>query len=306
MPELPEVETIVSDLVEVLPGKTVTGFDVRLPRRFFVDIVQPNQYGSELSVDQVSDFAKKLIGQKIRTIRRVGKLILIEYSRHIQVIHLRLTGQLIFQDSDDTRIQGGHPNDDFLSSMPSKASNFIWKFNDKSQLFFNDQRKFGYLHMVQKENLKDLPSIKLLGVDALSKQFDIQYLKDRARRHSRTTVKEFICDQRIVTGIGNIYSDEALYIAKIQPQTRLRGLKSSDFRRLHDALIEALKLGIAYRGTSAANYLDSHGREGTMSKHLMVYRRYGKHCKVCTNLIKSIKLGGRTSSYCSNCQIFLG
>ena len=181
MPELPEVETIRRDLEKEIVGKKISDFEIRLPQRFYFGKVQPSQAGSKLSQKEAEKISQKIIGEEITEIRRKGKLLILLYKNWAHLIHLKLTGQLIYQASKGKFIQERHPISDLVKNLPSKAVNFIWIFKDKSRLYFNDFRKFGYLHLVAKNQYQKLPAFENLGPDALSSNFSLNYFQDQIK-----------------------------------------------------------------------------------------------------------------------------
>lgn len=287
MPELPEVETIKRDLARLVINKEIAAVEIRA-----LKMISP------------ADFAKRLKGLKIKGIGRRAKLLVFEMSNGSKMlIHLKLTGQLIFGDNKERKV--GARNSQRLEQeteiLPNKFSRVIFTFSDSSRLFFNDVRKFGYLKIVKKNELERIENE--YGVEPLSKNFTLRNFVKILARRPNLKIKQLLIDQTLIAGLGNIYSDEACYLADIKPLRRAGNLKETEIKRLFRAIIKVLKKSTARRGTSADNYVDARGRQGGFAPFLMVYGRAGEECKKCRTILKSLKIGGRTSVYCPRCQL---
>jgi len=286
MPELPEVEIIKEGLEKEIVGKTIKGFKVNSPKTF-------------------SGNRSDLIGRKVLSIRRRGKIIILSLSGASRIIiHLKMTGQLIFDPTQkedrklEERVAGGHPSRDWVADLPNKHTRAIFGFRDGSTLYFNDLRKFGYIKYY-KEGL--IPEIENIGIDALDEQFSARYLLNKSKGKS-IEVKKFIMDQKIVAGVGNIYSDEALFCAGILPKRKVNEILSREFKRLVGCIKQVLKKGIEHGGSSYRNYVNPFGEKGEMQNYLNVYGREGEKCFKCRNKIVKTKVGGRSSCFCTVCQ----
>lgn len=285
MPELPEVETIRRDLEKMIKGKKITQVQVLAKK-----IVQPN------------DFSKIVKGKKIITVARRAKLLMFELSDNWQMlVHLKMTGQLIYRlKSGGVAAVGGHPIALGLQVLPNKFTRVIFILNDKSSLFFNDIRKFGYLKVVK--NLEAEKIKTQYGIEPLTRDFTLKKFSEVLTKRPKMKIKQFLLAQELVAGLGNIYSDEACFYAGLQPTRLVGSLRAEEIKKLFFAITKVLKKSLKYRGTSSENYVDASGRAGGFVPYLMVYGRAGEKCKKCgANLIK-IKLGGRTSVYCPRCQ----
>jgi len=289
MPELPEVETVRRQLKEVLVGKTIKEVEI-LNERSFVGA------------------RKEILGLKIDDILRKAKVVEIVLDNNLSIlIHLKMTGQLIYVPSAKLLVQsagrvvGGHPTADWVNDLPSKHTRVILTFEDGSKLFFNDVRKFGWMKLV--------PSAKLLvqgagsGVvpDVVDEEFTVDYLANVLRR-SKRAVKLAILDQTLMGGMGNIYANDALYLAKVRPDKASCDLSHTEAHNLYDAMLEVINLGIECGGASAANYVDTKGMGGTYQNHFLVYKQDGKECKKCGSKILKSKIGGRGTFFCPMCQ----
>lgn len=281
MPELPEVETIKLGLQKKIVGLKIIKVQVLSPKSF---IGTPNQAE----------------GKKVLKIWRKAKILGIDLDNISLLFHLKMTGQLIYDDGN--RFVGGHPTLDMRDSMPNSHTRVIFEFSDKSKLFFNDQRRFGWVRLVNSSSLIDNSSLKNLGPEPLEKEFSWEILKKNLLRHKSMSVKVALMDQKVVSGIGNIYASEACFDAKIDPKTKVGDLGDSEFKAIHQGVIRVIKDGIKYGGASRAHFVDSEGHKGYFLDYAFVYGRDKHPCKVCKTEIGKITLGGRGTYYCSKCQ----
>ncbi len=285
MPELPEVETIVQGLSSVLKGKTVATVEVRK---------QAMWRGRS---------ADELKGKSVLQLRRMAKLILIDFSANLTVaIHLKMTGQLIYVDKQGDRIVGGHPDEQFMAAQPSKYSHIIFHFTNISTLYFNDMRQFGYVHLLPSSEVSQLSFVSTLGIDPLKQDFTPDYLYEQLHQRPKTTVKQVMMDQTVIAGIGNIYADESLFDARLLPMRKASSITEKEALVLHQSIIAILQKAIHYGGTSYKDYVHHNGQKGTMQDHLLVYRRHGSPCKRCGTTLKRTTVGGRGTHYCPHCQ----
>lgn len=285
MPELPEVETIVRDL-----ALNLSGLKIKSSRLL---------YDKAINLD-LKDWRKRLLGQKIIKVWRRGKQIILSLdSGDFLVIHLKMTGQLIWQKNHKL-IVGGHPIIGAGQTLPNKFSRVIFSFNDGSQLFFNDVRKFGWLKLLTADELAK--KFTNLGIEPLSRGFDGQKLKTVLKNKAKSKIKLALLDQSRVVGIGNIYADEALWLSRLKPDRRVSDLKDREWQSLAVAIKKILRLSIKYRGTSFSDYRDASGAKGNFISHLKVYGRAGQSCYNCQGIIKKFKLGGRGTHWCERCQ----
>lgn len=277
MPELPEVETIRRQLKEVLVGRKIRKIEVLNEKSFLGD-------------------SKEILELKINDVLRKSKVVEIALENNLCVlIHLKMTGQLIFLEGNK-RIVGGHPTADWVNELPSKHTRVILTFDDGSKLFFNDLRKFGWVKIAKFDRLD-----KNIIPDVVDEGFTLEYFR-RVLKKSKRAIKLTILDQGLIGGVGNIYANDALYLAKVMPNRPSNSLSEIEIKRLREAIIEVINLGIEYGGASAANYVDTKGMGGTYQNHFLVYKQDGKICKKCGEKILKIKLGGRGTFYCPNCQ----
>lgn len=222
---------------------------------------------------------KKLNGQQIINVRRRAKILIIDFADGSSLIfHLKLTGQLIF------------------NAQPSLYTRQVFKFDDGSRLIFNDVRKFGWWKKV-----KDTRKIeKEFGPEAL--KIDPKTLRTLLSKRPNTKIKPLLMDQKFIAGIGNIYSDEILFAAKVGPPRLAKTLTDKEIEQIWRSIKKILKKAIQNHGTSAQYYLDAHGRKGDYLQCLKVYQREGEKCFRCGAKIKRIKLSGRSAHFCPQCQ----
>lgn len=222
---------------------------------------------------------KKLDGKKIVDVRRRAKILIIDFSDGSSLIfHLKLTGQLIF------------------NGEPSQYTRHVFKFNDSSRLVFNDVRKFGWWKHVK--NSKDIE--QTFGPEAL--EISLKDFKDILEKRPNAKIKPLLMDQGFIAGIGNIYSDEILFAAKVQPLRRVKTLMPEEIRAIWSNIGEILEAAIKNRGTSENTYLDAMGKKGDYLKYLKVYRKKGQKCPRCGGEINRVKVGGRNAHFCLKCQ----
>lgn len=268
MPELPEVETIVRDLKKRVIGAGIQRVD------FLNGSVWRNGKPSPRS----------LIHCKIENIERTGKNILIHLSNNrTLVIHLKMTGRLTFEDS---------------RTPLAKHTHFAVKL-DRGEIRFNDVRRFGYLDLVESSKLGRVDYLARLGPDPLliSENDFIGIIRSKRR-----IIKSLLLDQNVISGLGNIYTDEALFRAGIHPRRISSGLSRKRIGRLHQSIVEILKAAIEGRGSSVGDYVDGSGLPGFYQERHMVYGREGQPCFQCSKPVKREIIGSRSAHFCTRCQ----
>lgn len=287
MPELPEVETVRLGLQRLLPGRTVSAAANDTAKSF------PNA---------PSDVAQFLVGASITAVRRRAKVLLIDLSSdYTLVIHLKMTGQLVFDSAQD-HFGAGHPNESLVGRLPDKSTRVTLDFTDGSKLFFNDQRKFGWMRLLPTIEVPNIDFMRRAGPEPLEMDFTWQVLRDRLQRRKNTTIKAAILDQTVLAGIGNIYADEGLWGAKIHPATLVKNLSTAKVKALHAALVAVLKLSIEKGGSSNHTYVDAEGNKGSYMSFANVFRREGQACPRCGTIIIKTRVAGRGTHLCPKCQ----
>lgn len=271
MPELPEVETIVRALRQPLVGRTITAVRNQWPRQ----IRQPSW----------PEFQERAIGQSILTIDRRGKYLVFELDGgESLIIHLKMSGQLFVVNASETSDKHVHT---------------VFILDDGKEFRFRDIRKFGRVYLTP--NPDDI--LGTLGPEPISDDFNSDWLYENLRVRNRI-LKPLLLDQTFVAGIGNIYADEALNRAALNPHRRSSSLTYSEVSALHEAIQYVLLLGIEQRGTSIDGaYRKPDGTGGQMQTGLQAYGRDGEPCNRCGHPIERVILGGRSTHFCSNCQL---
>jgi len=290
MPELPEVETIRRDLVSKIVNKKIK--EVKILDKKVVEEGKDKEY-------------KNLKNLKIITIIRQGKLLafLLENKKYI-LIHLKMTGQLVFK-SDSDIIAGGHPfssknNSNSISKvLPDKHTRFIIYFSNGSILFFNDIRRFGYVKLVSKEKWQEIK--ESYGPEPLKAEFKLEDFKQMLSKR-KTSIKAVLLNQKLISGLGNIYVDESLFMSNIDPRREAKSLKDKEVENLFKNIVKVLKLAIKNRGTTFSDYVDGSGKAGGYSSKLLVFGRDGDLCGKCGSVIKKVKVAGRGTHICEKCQ----
>lgn len=286
MPELPEVETIRVGLQQLLPGKRIRQVTFDWPKGF------PN---SE------TDVGRFLRGAYIILVRRRAKVLIIDLSSgYSLIIHLKMTGQLVFRG--DQSFGAGHPSDSLVGDLPDRATRVIFTFDDTSRLYFNDQRKFGWIRLVPTAEVQNIDFIKTLGPEPLDEDLSWQQFRMCFQRRKRSSIKAALLDQTIVAGVGNIYADESLWGSKIHPAIPVSDMTDAQFRRLLSSLRDVLKLSIEKGGSSDKNYVNAKGQRGSYLGFARVFRREGQPCSRCGTSIVKIRVAGRGTHLCPQCQ----
>ena len=296
MPELPEVETVVRGLTRYIVGQNIKDIKIRNPKSFPSGPALAKRAGGPPG-------HRHALPLKVTKISRRGKSIVISLSKEVSLlIHLKMTGQLIYvPGAKGKRLNLGHPTKDFAEEMPSKHTRVIFELS-KGTLYFNDQRKFGWVKLVPTKDVGKDSFISKLGVEPLSKSFTAEVLWQAIQRHPNSPIKSTITDQSLITGVGNIYSDEALFMARVRPDRKGKTITKPEAKKLAAAIKKVLELGIKHAGTSIANYKNAEGLPGRMQNYLKVYGKTGKPCPHNCGTIKSIRIGGRSAHFCPLCQ----
>ncbi len=301
MPELPEVETIRTQLADRLVGKTILDVKVRLPKIFYGD-------------PQVA------IGAKIVDVQRRAKILIIKLNNNSAIaVHLKMTGQLVYGELKTKDAQSGKREEiDYVAEtvsfhqgipfagfeLPGKTTHVVFALSDGAKLFFNDNRQFGWVKIVDEKELKEIHAKH--GPEPFSKEFSPEYLKKICESWGRA-IKLLLMEQGKIAGIGNIYANEALWYAKINPNKSAKLVAKEEpekIKTLHKGILEILTLAIKYQGSSASDeaFVNALGEKGKMQEHFVVYGKPGAVCPRCGGEIKMMRIGGRGTFFCSKCQ----
>ena len=271
MPELPEVETIKRDIKTNLIGHKIERVWTDWPKQ-----LKPSQ----------EEFEKTVIGKKFKSVSRCAKLLIfrLDDGTHL-LMHLKLTGRLLFRSQSDSE---------------DKFTHIILKLDRGKELRFADMRKFGWMKVLRDEGELD----KLLsefGIEPFTQDFTVENFK-KILTNKKAPIKPLMMDQAVIAGVGNIYADESLWCAKIHPLRAANTLSDQETKELFECIQEALKSGIKDRGTSVDTYVDFFGLPGQHEQNLKVFRKDGEPCPRCNTLIRKIRVGGRGTHFCPICQ----
>jgi len=283
MPELPEVETIARDLNKVLVGKIIKKIEAK-----------GEKYVSGLGGLKLASQNKKIIA-----VRRRAKMLIIDLGKSFLVVHLKMTGQLIFR-ANKKIVAGGHPIVSTGVEVPNKFTRFIFTLNNGGKLYFNDIRKFGFVKAMTPQEF--LAIDQAYGHEPFSKALNFEKFLSLIKRRLRTSIKAALLDQKLVVGLGNIYVDEVLFKAGVRPNRLVKTLTKLELKKIYLAIPVILKKAILKRGTTFSNFRDGAGSKGGFVAYLKVYGRAGKNCKNCGELITKLRLAGRGTHWCKNCQ----
>lgn len=273
MPELPEVETVKRVLSGLVINKKIREIDVRCEKM--------------IKTSDSETFIKQLVGQELTAIRRYGKYLFFDFQDNTLVSHLRMEGKYNYFD---------------INVEPTKHDHIIFYFDDNSMLLYNDTRKFGTMELVDYHHEGELKSIVKLGLEPGDENLNVEYFKAKANRRN-TTIKQFLLDQTIITGLGNIYVDEVLFTSYVHPLTKVNHLNDEEIQILinnaNDIIAKSIKAG----GTTVKSFTVSGDASGTFQHQLRIYGHGGAECDRCQTIIEKIKVGGRGTSFCPKCQV---
>ena len=288
MPELPEVETVRQGLARLLLGKTIRTVATDNPKSF------PNSsHDTEVFLKNAS-----IVG-----VDRRAKVLLIHLSTgYTLVAHLKMTGQLVFVG--DERFGAGHPTDSLIDTLPDRSTRVTYGFTDGSHLYFNDQRKFGWMKLLPTVEVPAMEFMKKVGPEPLEDSFTSGDFIASIRKRNGTTVKAAILDQTVLAGVGNIYADESLWGAKIHPSTRVRDIADEQLGVLLDEIKAVMTLAIEKGGSTNKNYVNAEGKRGSYMDFARAFRREGLPCPRHPEvLIEKIRVAGRGTHICPVCQV---
>jgi len=270
MPELPEVETIRQQLEKKLKGKKIQ--DVTINNDHLINV-------------PASEFKDKLKGAKIKEVKRRAKLLIIDLDNDYSLlVHLKLTGNLIYN---------GREND---------KADICFILGGGDTLAYRDKRKLGYMKLLRSDLAEDTVKAQNFGPEILSEDFTLEKFEKIFSLKKKSKIKPLLMDQKVLAGIGNIYSQEACFRAKINPQRLAGSLTKEEITLLYNELKKILTDALKYHGSSVDSYLDIYGRKGKFVSFLQVYNRKGEPCLKCKTPIKMIKMNGRGTYFCPKCQ----
>ncbi len=280
MPELPEVETIKRGLKKFIIHQKITRITISCEKSF----------QGELAIAE---------NQTIINIRRFGKALILDLDNNYSLmIHLRMTGQLIYDGEE--RYAAGHPSDNFTSKLPNKQTRVILEL-ENGTLYFNDQRKFGFIKVIKTKEVENDTFIKKLAKEPWL--MNAEELYEKFQKHQNSPIKAVILDQTIICGLGNIYADESLFMSRIHPKRKAGTISKKETETLLRSACEVMQRSIDSGGSTMATYVKADGTKGDyLEKFAQVFRREGKPCLNCGTKIIKIKVAGRGTHICPNCQ----
>lgn len=289
MPELPEVETIKRGLETAIVHQRITAVEALWSKSFDVP--------SEL-------IAQAVIGARVKAVRRRAKVLMWDLDDGFSLMfHLKMTGQLVLTADGATLFAGGHPTESMLGErLPDRSTRVIFTFESGENVYFNDQRKFGWIKLVPTEEVEQDPLVARLGPEPLSDDFTTEGLKAELAAHKGAPIKAVILDQSTVSGVGNIYADESLHMAKVHPARLAGSLSEAEAVRLHQAIKTIIGLGVEHGGTSFSHFVNVMRGKGDYLQHARVFRREGQPCIVCGTIIEKTRVAGRGTHFCPVCQ----
>ena len=272
MPEKPEVITVTKKLEKRLLNRTITDCKV-----YYENIIDyPNS----------NEFIEKIKNQKMKSFTTRGKWIVIELDNDYLLVHLRMEGKFFFREK-------GVPIE--------KHHHVVFTIDDYEELHFQDVRKFGRMKLIPKEKINDMPPFTELGLEPWDDKLTSDYLKEKFKS-KRIPIKTALLDQSIITGIGNIYDDEILFLSHINPLTPANKITDKELKLIIENTVITLDKAIKEGGTTIRNYTSEEGVTGLFQNHLYVHTKVGEACPNCGTTIIKMKVNGRGTYYCPNCQ----
>ncbi|HCM90290.1 MULTISPECIES: DNA-formamidopyrimidine glycosylase [Vagococcus] len=274
MPELPEVETVRKGLENLVKGKTIENVAVYWPRI--------------IETPFVDEFKINLIGETIENVERRGKYLIFKLTHFDMISHLRMEGKFEYHSSEDALL---------------KHSHVVFHFNDNTELRYLDVRKFGRFVLFPKDTANEYKGLKKLGPEPVASEFDLtMFMKELKKK--KKSIKPLLLDQILVTGLGNIYVDEALFRAQIHPEQEANTLNQAEVKRLHREIIAVLGEAVEAGGTTIRSYKNALGDAGSFQVSLLVYGQNGESCPRCGSEILKKKVAQRGTHYCPICQVY--
>lgn len=286
MPELPEVETIRIGLSRLLPGQTIKSIEYNWDKSF------PNSK---------NDCDTFLLGAKVVQVRRRAKVLIIDLdSQYSLIIHLKMTGQLVYR-SEQAVFGAGHPTDSLIDELPDRSTRVIIGLKH-AKIFFNDQRKFGWVKLVPTFEIPNIDFFKKVGPEPLSDDFTAKIFIERLQKRKNSPIKAALLDQTVLAGIGNIYADESLWGAKIHPAQKVSEVSKIKLYKLYREIQFVLKLAIEKGGSTDRNYVNAEGKKGSYIDFARVFRRENQPCPRCGSTIIKTRVATRGTHTCPSCQ----
>lgn len=272
MPELPEVETVKETLKTKILNRKIKGIKI-----YHYPIIE---------YPGVNEFKKKIINQEIIDIKRRGKWLMFELNDYFLLSHLRMEGRYYIKNTNEE---------------VDKHEHVCFSLDDDSELRYKDTRKFGRMHLIEKENVYNTKPLNELGLEPWDKELNVSYLKEKYKK-IKLPIKTVLLDQSIIVGIGNIYADEILFLCNLNPLISAKDLSDDNLKDIIKFTKKVLENAIKKGGTTIRSYESSEGVHGRFQNDLLVHNCEGKECTICRSIIKKIVVNGRGTYYCVKCQ----
>lgn len=272
MPELPEVETVKETLKQLILNKKIIAVNI--------------YYEKIIEYPVIDQFKQQIINQTVNDIKRRGKWLMFELDDYYLLSHLRMEGKYFIRDN---------------GASLNKHEHVAFIFDNKEELRYQDTRKFGRMHLIQKDLLSSSKPFTELGLEPWDENLNVDYLKNKYH-NKKLPIKTVILDQTIIVGIGNIYADEILFLSKINPLKKSNELTDKQLKSIIDNTKYVLDRAILKGGTTIRSYTSSEGVHGRFQDELAVHGKEGNECPSCSGSVVKIKVGGRGTYYCPLCQ----
>lgn len=309
MPELPEVESIRLGLLNKLKDKYISNIEIIKPK-----IVSSHSNIRKADKDKVDYFIKNTKNKRIKDIKRRAKnIFIILNDDSLILIHLKMTGQLVFVDNKNNKTAGGHPIiDSYKNDLPNKHTCIIFEIKKKSQdktknnidgrLFYNDVRQFGYcLYYDKLDDIINKKHFDKIGMEPFDNNFTLEYFEDKLKNKTKS-IKSILLEQSIVAGCGNIYCDEICFASGVLPNKKGASLTKNELKKIYNSIKKILQNAIDEGGSSISDYLLADGSRGNYARYHKVYGRSGEKCLKCKNILQKMLINTRTTVFCDNCQ----
>ena len=272
MPELPEVETVKETLKLKLIGKKIKDIKV--------------YYDGIIAYPEVKEFSKQIKNLPIKDVKRRGKWLMFDLDKYYLLSHLRMEGKYFFKNKEDKLDNHEH---------------VVFILDDDEELRYRDTRKFGKMYLIKKEDINSIGPIKDLGLEPWDDNLTKEYLRSKYK-NKRLPIKTVLLDQSIIVGIGNIYADEILFLSKLNPLIKCCDLNDNDLENIIKYTKEVLEKAIKLGGTTIRTYTSVDGVHGRFQNELLIHGKDKEVCPNCGQPAEKIRVGGRGTYYCINCQ----
>ena len=286
MPELPEIEIVKRSLFKMVNKAKIINIKIN---------------NKNLRYKLSNTFSKSLINERILGITRRSKYLIFHFSKKTLLVHLGMTGKLLIERNNDKKIYKTSFYYDL--NILKKHNHIYFKLNNDFTLIYNDVRRFGFFMLYNNLKLNEITFLRKLGLEPLSKSFNLKYFEKFIKKRKKN-IKNLLMDQTFVSGLGNIYVNEALFMSRIEPLRTCKSLSKNEIRRLIDNIKKVLKLSISKGGSSIKHFKNALGKSGSFQQFFYVYGRENKKCSriSCKGKIKKIQISNRSSFYCNKCQ----